>query len=171
MSSLSQSDVEAILKTLISKNGSNSSSSSSEVDKLIHTWHGSVRPRVDELIALGNSTVQVATEIVYRTIPSYASLALVFATGWVVAIALSICVSCWMCSRRRMRNQTTRAAAESNSPLQVVESAVPLHAYHGSDADVDAEQQQLQPTAPPRYLFDPSGTRRQQHVQQRLYPI
>jgi hypothetical protein len=132
---------------------------------------------VDELIALGNMTVQVTTEIVYRTIPSYASLALVFATGWVVAIGLSICVSCWICSRRRrMGNQSARAAAAGdNSPHhhhQVVESAVPLHAYHGGDADVDAEQQQLQPTAPPpRYLFDPSGTRRQQHVQQRLYPI
>ena len=168
-SSLSQLEAEmVILKDIVSKN-----SSSSDVDKLIHTWHGSVRPRVDELIALGNMTVQVTTEIVYRTIPSYASLALVFATGWVVAIGLSICVSCWICSRRRrMGNQSARAAAERSSPHhhhQVVESAVPLRIYESDDINT-ADDVGPPSAPPPRYLFDPSGTRRQQNVQ-RLYPI
>ena len=83
------------------------------MDRAIHAWHGSVRPRVDELLSLGNQTVEIAREIVYRTIPSYASMVLVFATGWVIAIALSLCVSCWICSSftssRRRRDSSTYA--------------------------------------------------------------
>jgi hypothetical protein len=152
--------------------------------EVIHTWHGSVRPRVDDLIAIGNSTVQIASDIVYRTIPSYASMALVFATGWVVAIAMSICVSCWICrrSRRRVakgrneyedesreqrsRRNVTRMMAinDSEEDHDVVESAVPIVEQQ------QMQQMQHQPSAPPpRYLFDPSGTRRQNHVAS-LYP-
>lgn len=150
------------------------------MDRFIHTWHGSVRPRVDELISLGNSTVQLANEIVYRTIPSYGSLALVFATGWVVAIAMSICVSCWICSRRKRQ---CHEVASSHS----VATAVPF-------GTVDEQQQQQmamtdfereEPTAPPLvrpppFLFDPTGMRRGDHAasfqsssnqqQRRIYP-
>lgn len=154
----------------------NTNNNKNVVEQFIHTWHGSVRPRVDDLIAVGNSTVQIATELVYRTIPSYGSMALVFVTGWVVAISLSICVSCWLCSRNcrgrkanAMGRGTTRREAVFEQQLQnqQVERAVPVldQGDFVMENDDDLGSSMAPPSAPPlvlppRYLFDPSGTRR-----------
>ena len=100
---------------------------SESMDRIVHAWHGSVRPRVDDLIVIGNATVEIARELVYRTIPSYGSMVLVFATGWVVALGLSICVSCWICSRHLFssRHNNNRHANNDLEGMVVPSAAVP----------------------------------------------